>query len=331
MRLRADPPQGTAGMMVLVTGGTGSVGINIVRRLAQAGHSVLCLSRRAAERDRVTLVAGDVGRPGDLDRVWERYQPTHVVHAAAITPTPEMERSMARTIIAANLMGTVNILEAAWRGGARRVVYVSSAAVYGETDEDTTITEDAPLKAQGLYGITKEASEKLCSCYEDLHGVPTVSLRVGWVYGPMERPMSGSRERMSLVYHCVRLALANEEIRLLHLDHVRDWLYADDLARAVAALLVLDRVPHRVYNCAGHRGYTHRALLETLQRVVPLRYRQVEDPDRANVPAILTRRRRGPLSTERLLADTAYRPQTDLDEGLRMYAEWVRQAGAQTA
>jgi nucleoside-diphosphate-sugar epimerase len=142
----------------------------------------------------------------------------------------------------------------------------------------------------------------------------------------MERPMSGSREQMSLVHECVRLGLAGEEIRLLHLDHVRDWIYAGDLARAVSTLLLMEEVPHRVYNCAGHRGCTHRELLETLGSVMPVRYRQVATADQANVPAALTRKRRGPLSIERLLVDTSHRPQVNLRAGFGVYVEWARDA-----
>jgi nucleoside-diphosphate-sugar epimerase len=125
-------------MTVLVTGGTGFVGVNIARRLAHDGHHVVCLSRRATDvdpardaflapvRDRVMLASGDIGRPQDLEAVWRRYTPSHIVHTAAITPTVEMERSMGPAIVEANVMGVVNVLEAAARGGARRLVYISS-------------------------------------------------------------------------------------------------------------------------------------------------------------------------------------------------------------
>jgi nucleoside-diphosphate-sugar epimerase len=165
--------------MILVTGGTGFVGINIVRRRADEGHDVLCVSRRAADpdpvrdaflapvRQRVILAAGDVGRPGDLEPLWRRYRPSHAAHAAAITPTSEMERSSSRSIVAANVTGTVGVLNAAARGGADRIVYVSSAGVYGDTEEDVAITEETPLNPLGLCAITKEASEKLCARYEE--------------------------------------------------------------------------------------------------------------------------------------------------------------------
>jgi nucleoside-diphosphate-sugar epimerase len=269
------------------------------------------------------MVGGDVGDLASLDAIWARHHPTHVVHAAAITPTADMERTMAPTIVQANLMGTVNVLEAVRRGGARRVAYVSSAAVYGEYDEAVAIDEAMPVKPWGLYGISKDASEKLCAYHAHLHGTDVVALRVGWVYGPMERPMAGSRLSMSLAYECVRLALAGEEIRLAHLDHVRDWIHAEDLGRAVLAVLAAPALQHRIYNLAGDRGITHRALLEALDRSVRTRYRQVPEVE-ANVPPRQTQKRRGPLSIARLLADTAYRPRFSLGDGLRQYVGWIQ-------
>ena len=326
-------------MRVLVTGGTGSVGVNIVRRLAREGHDVLCMARGGDApdllrddflrdvRDRVTLVSGDVGRVDTLERAWDAFGPTDVVHAAAITPDREMEARMPRTVVDVNLMGTVNVLDAAHRGRARRVVYISSGAVYGDAPESAAIPEDAPLRPSGLYALTKEAGEKLCAYYHERHGLATVALRVGWVYGPMERPMRGSRLNMSVVYHCVRLALRGEEIRIAHLDAVRDWILADDLAGAASALLARADAGYRVYNGAGERGRSHRELLETLGRIVPLHYRRADGPGDANVPPFLTRSRRGPLDIRRLLDETDYRPRAGLEEGLRATVEWQRGAG----
>jgi nucleoside-diphosphate-sugar epimerase len=162
-------------MKVLVTGGTGAVGINIVRVLAEAGNDVLCVSRRAGEPDpardqfwapvcdRIALVSADVGSSEALAAILEAHRPTHVVHAAAITPTPEMERSSAPAILQANLMGTVQVLEAVRRHEVRRLVYISSGAVYGKTDESVTVDESTPVRPAGLYAIAKDASERLCT------------------------------------------------------------------------------------------------------------------------------------------------------------------------
>lgn len=322
---------------VLVTGGTGLVGIHVVRALASNGHRVICFSRHAlpdnslrdaffgTAAERVVFVTGDVRRVEDVEAAWSEHHPTHAVHAAAITPTPEMERAMSAAVVATNVAGTANVLDTACRHGAARVVCVSSAGVYGDTADDAPIEETSPLRGHALYAITKQTAERLCEYYERLYAVPIITVRVGWVYGTMERPLTGSREQMSLVYECARLALNNEEIRLHELDPVRDWIDADDLARAVMSLLFTDRLPHRVYNCAGPRGYRHAELLDTLARIVPVRYRRSPDLETPNVAPALTRWRRGPLSIERIVADTDYRPAVDLERGLRRYVEWVRE------
>lgn len=230
---------------------------------------------------------------------------------------------MAAAVVSANVLGTANVLQTACRRGATRVIYVSSAGVYGDTADAAPVAETAPLHGKGLYAITKQTGEQLCEYYERLYSVPIVAVRVGWVYGTMERPMPGSREQMSLVYECVRLALNGEELQLHELDPVRDWIDADDLARATSALLFAGVLSHRLYNCAAPRGYSHSELLDTLARVLPLRYRNSQDAHSANVAPSLTRRRRGPLNIERLLTDTDYRPTIDLETGLRRYVEWV--------
>jgi nucleoside-diphosphate-sugar epimerase len=320
---------------VLVTGGTGFVGIHVARALALNGHRVICLARHAlpdgslrdaffgTAAERIVLIAGDVRHLEDVQAAWSAHHPTHLVHAAAITPTPDMERAMAAAVVATNVAGTANVLDTACRHGAARVVYVSSAGVYGDTADDAPIEETSPLRGHALYAITKQTAERLCEYYERRYAVPIVAARAGWVYGTMERPLTGSREQMSLVYECVRLALKHEEVRLHDLDPVRDWIDADDLARAVMALLFTDPLPHRVYNCAGPRGYSHAELLDTLARIVPLRYRRSPDVETPSVTPALTRRRRGPLSVGRILADTDYRPAIDLETGLRRYVEWV--------
>ncbi|MDR7417935.1 MAG: NAD(P)-dependent oxidoreductase [Armatimonadota bacterium] len=329
-------------MNVLVTGGTGAVGINIVRALARSGHRVLCLSRRAHDADAavarflaavrhgVTFVPGDVADLDALVTVMRTHRPSHVVHAAAITPTAEMERSSAPEILWANFMGTVHVLEAARRTGVQRLVYISSGAVYGETDEASCIGETFPVRPAGLYAIAKDASERTGVYLAGLHGLEWAALRVGWVYGPMERPMAGSRVTMSLVHTCVRLALAGEEIRLVHLDPVRDWIHAGDVGRAVLAVLTAPALAAQSYNLSGGNGISHRALLETLAHVLPLRYRQVAEAE-ANVPAALTRPRRGPMSIARLTGDTGFRPAQSLEDGLRDYVDWVRQEARASA
>ncbi len=321
-------------MNVLVTGGTGFVGASIVRQLASDGHQVWSLSRQigglepavqrywAPFRARITDIAGDITDPKSVNDVFRNCRPSHVVHAAATTSVHDV--SAVRRILRVNLSGTINILEAADAHSVSRVLYVSSGAVYGPAAEEDAIHEHAPLRGNGAYARTKIAGEKLCNLYRhELNRFDTVIVRLGWTYGPMERQMPGSRESMSLVHQVVGLALSGREVRLADLDHVRDWTCVDDVARALSLLLTRSGLRHHVYNLSGGVGISHRQLLHTLARVVPVSFREVRDTD-TNVPPSATQGQRGPLSTERLVQDAGFKTSTDLEEGLRHYVHWVQ-------
>jgi nucleoside-diphosphate-sugar epimerase len=306
--------------------------------LASRGHDVVCAAPDADQNDpardsflapfrnKVVLRRLDVTQRQELDDLIARHSPRHIVHAAAITPTQEIESSKPGEVLSVNVMGTLNALEAGRRALAGRFVYISSAAVYGDGDEAASLTEDMPTNPKGLYAISKDASERLCTHYNAAYGTDTVAMRVGWVYGPMERPMPSSSWDMSLVYHFVRLAMASQEIRVTRLKHIRDWICSLDLAQAVCHVLEQPRLPSRCYNLSGGRGYSHRELLDSLSKVIPVRYRHTDDREQANVPFQDTRRRRGPTSIDRILSETQYRPRLDLVRGLRLYVRWVRSA-----
>ena len=321
-------------MIVLVTGGTGFIGANVVRHLASEGHRVWSLSRQAdglepavevfwaPVRSRITVIAGDVTDAGSMNEVLARCQPSHVVHAAAITSVRSVPA--VREIIRVNVSGTINVLEAAAVHGASRVLYISSAAVYGETAKETAIGENFPLRGESAYARSKIASEALCESYRlDPNCMDVMIVRLGWTYGPMERPMVGSRTTMSLVYQVVERALAGEEIRLADLLHVRDWISVEDVSHAVSKLLTQRGLQEHTYNLSSGVGVSHGHLLSTLAGIVPVSFRRVPIRD-ANIPSSATEQRRGPLNIERLVRHAGPVPLTNLEEGLRRYIRWLQ-------
>ena len=134
-------------MATLVTGGTGFVGSNIVKTLAQRGHEVISydvveadvLVRRYVDpwAERVTFVRGDILNRGDLGGVAANHNFTKIVHAAAFTAIrPDIEAERSRSIVDINVLGTVNLLDMACDLPLERFLYVSSGAVYGENRLD---------------------------------------------------------------------------------------------------------------------------------------------------------------------------------------------------
>ena len=207
---------------VLVTGATGCVGLHLVERLLAAGARVVgvsqhepdALARRflAGVPPAATFVCGDVRDRDLLLAISRREHADRFVHAAAITPSPEVERASPAAVVDVNLTGTVAVLEAARECRARRVVLLSSSGLYGPPDAaDRLVTEDAPLQISGLYSICKLAGEHIGRRYATPYGLSVIAARVGTVYGPMERPMP-SRQGMSEVYALMHAAIHNTPV-----------------------------------------------------------------------------------------------------------------------
>lgn len=323
-------------MTILVTGGSGFIGVNLVRHLARQGHDVVLFSRSAARQDpdrdaflapfmdRIRLFAGDVQNREDLRRACEQHAVRRIAHVATISPSPEMEEHLASVVLGINILGTLNVLDVAREMGVERVVYTSSAAVYKANSELEPVDEYDALDLKGLYPISKHASEQLCRVYSRNYGLECVIARLGWIYGPMERP-TGGRTRMSEIYNIVRLALAGEVIRINDLDRYRDWTHVDDVSRGLQLLLEAQTLGEMVYNLSCGRAYTARQIIDLVRvELGELQVEGVATRDEANVP-VNVHNRRGPLSIRRLQRDFGFEPQVPIKEGLVSYIRWVRQ------
>ena len=169
-------------MAILVTGGTGYVGLNVVEALLARGDEVVVLDRGplpeiAARiftpwRERLEVIEGDVLDRGKLSSLLESRQIRRIVHCAAITSGAEREARDPATIVDVNLQGMVSVLSAARERGIGRIVYTSSGAAYGATLRRLTrIYEDsAPSVPETLYAITKFAAERVAWRLKQLWG-----------------------------------------------------------------------------------------------------------------------------------------------------------------
>ena len=163
-------------MATLVTGGTGFVGSNIVKALAQRGRKIICfdlappndLVKKYLEpwAEQMVFIQGDILDKSNLEQL-ASHDITHIVHAAVFTGVlSEVEVSRSYSIVAINVMGTTNMLELACRLPTERFLYVSSGSVYGEgQDPIEVLYEDSPLNPRSLYGATKYTSELLTRRY----------------------------------------------------------------------------------------------------------------------------------------------------------------------
>lgn len=324
-------------MAILVTGGAGFVGLNLVEALLSRGEHVVIYGREALPPaaaaalaplpGRLDLVQGDVLDSAALDAVFVR----HKIHAmfpfAAITAGPRREAEQTATILEVNLIGAVNQLRAARDAGVGRIVFPSSISVYGESQrqpgllrEDTT-----PPVPISVYGITKYAGERLALRLRDLWGLDLVCARIGGVFGPWERD-TGVRDLLTPHMHLAVAALRGEAAVLPADLLPRPWVYARDLARGL--LLLLDAAQPRwpVYNISAGVEWGARILLwaETLARHYPaFRWRQSADPAEVTVQF----HDDGPRAVEdigRIREEFGYAPQFLPEAAYSDYLRWLR-------
>lgn len=316
---------------VLVTGANGFVGLNLVQQLAHRGIRVLAASRRPPDAPgavdaaaRVEWTLCDVTQRDALIDLVQAGRVTRIVHAAAVTPTPDIEQHDPARVVDVNLGGTLNALEAARRGRVQRFVFVSSSVAYREFPlVRGAAREEDVLPPTNLYGICKEAGEQLCRQYRTLGNLSTVSVRLGTAYGPWERA-SRSRTRLSPIARLVAWALESpaRPLRVHGLQVVRDYIYVADACSALADLTLHPGPRWDTYNLSSDVAYRLVEALEALQDRVPgFGWQHVEDPETADF-SFGTTDIRPPLDLSRLYADLPHWQWRDLRTGIADYVTW---------
>ena len=323
-------------MSTLVTGGTGFVGSNIVKVLAQRGHQVVCFDQvpadslvkayHSAHSSSITYVQGDILDPGDLQRAVAGRQVTKIVHAAVFTGLrQDIERDHSRSIVDINVTGTANLLRLAMEQNIERFLYVSSGSVYGEgLDPAGVLHEENQLYPRTLYALTKYASELLTRRFGELHGFSTVSTRLSAPYGPIER-VTGHRAIMSVFYEWTRDAVRGDPIRGGDRTAGRDYTYVADTAEAVCSILDAPSLTHSEYNVSSGNIHTLEDIALALKEVRP-GVRVINDPT-YEVRSLRPDAARGPMDTTRLRGDLGFEPVYDLVSGIREYLAWRETSG----
>jgi dTDP-glucose 4,6-dehydratase len=322
-------------LSILLTGGSGFVGLNVAELLLARGDDVVLFAAtpppEPAVREfspapgRLAVVIADVTDGAALDRAMRAHQVDRVIHAAAITAGAERDKREARRIAEVNLLGTIETLEAARRRAVRRFIQVSTGSVYGRAgvvDGGGFLEEDEPAPVpQSLYGITKYAAERTALRYRELFGMDVVAARLATVFGRWEFE-TGVRDSMSLVLQATRLAEAGREAVLPAGLEMRDWIYAPDAARALAALLDAERPSHDVYNVGTGRPWTVAEWCDRLKvRYPAFSWRETRRSDELTV-TLLGSGGRSPFAARRLRGDIGFVPRYGLDDAFADYMAW---------
>jgi UDP-glucose 4-epimerase len=308
-------------MRALVTGGAGFIGSHIAHRLIETGHQVVVLdnffsghrSNLAAIEGRIRLVEGDVRDAATVEKCADGCDV--VFHEAAIVSVPlSVERPQESHDV--NIQGTLNVLQAARKAKVRRVVFASSAAIYGE---EPTLPKVETMRAEPMspYGVEKIAGEHYLATWSKLFGIESVALRYFNVFGPRQDPRSAYSGVISIF---VDRIVAGRPITFYgDGTQCRDFVYVEDVVQANLLAATRAGVSGRVYNVARGRRTTLSELASLVEAAAGRTVERSFSPPRAGDI------KESVADISRARAELGYAPAVEVDEGLRRLVHYVRE------
>jgi UDP-glucose 4-epimerase len=300
-------------MKVLVTGGAGYIGSVVAAQLVEAGHETVVLDDLSRGHAGAVPGGARLARGDLLDADFVRGTLSEgfdgVLHFAALSLVGQsMEEP--ELYYRNNVCGTLNLIEAMREHDAGRLVFSSTAAVYGEP-EGVPIRESAPTLPINPYGSSKLAVDWLISAVARARGLAATSLRyfnVAGASGPFGEDHHPETHLIPLV---LEAAAKNSSVKIFGTDYptrdgtaVRDYIHVEDLGRAhLLALEAAEPGEHRVYNLGNGAGFSVREVVEAARRVTGKEIEAVESPRRPGDPPALV------ASSDNIRADLGWKPQ----------------------
>ncbi|MGD0913218.1 MAG: UDP-glucose 4-epimerase GalE [Terracidiphilus sp.] len=326
-------------MKVLITGGAGYIGGTVATLLARNGHNPVIFDnlshgRRDLLPPGIDFIQGELADRAAIEAIFASAagdnQPFDgVLHFAALIEAGE---SMVHPelFFRNNTAGTLSLLEAMLSSGPRRIVFSSTAAVYGEP-ESSPICEDARLMPTNAYGESKLLVEHILAWFNRIHGFRYASLRYFNVAGAPEGPDGVTRgEAHTPETHIIPLILdvaagRRALIQIFGNDYttpdgtcIRDYIHVSDLADAhLLALTALDTRDRLIYNLGNGKGFSVQQVIDSARRVTGHSIPVEIGPRRPGDPAVLV------ASSEKAIHELGWQPRyTQLDDILRTAWDW---------
>jgi dTDP-glucose 4,6-dehydratase len=310
---------------VLVTGGCGFIGSNLVRHLLEAERD-LCV----VNLDALTYAGNPANLAGLADHPRYRFVKADVTDAEAVrramsgvesvfhlAAESHVDRSImdSSPFVRTNVLGTQVLLDAARQAGVGRFVHVSTDEVYGSLGEAGSFTEQTPLAPNSPYAASKAASDLLVRSYVHTFGLPALVTRCSNNYGPYQFP-----EKLIPLFVT---RLMNDESVPVYGDglQVRDWLHVEDHCRALHAVWKEGRVGE-TYNVGGRCEKTNLELTHALLRVLGKPASLIR-----HVADRLGHDRRYAIDCSKIERELGWRPTVEFEQGLRETVEWYRRNG----
>jgi UDP-glucose 4-epimerase len=304
-------------MRILVTGGAGYIGSHVVLELLRQGHDPIILDNLSKGHEQSVkperFIQGDIRDSALVQKILENEQIEAVVHFAADSLVGESVQAPAK-YFKNNIVAGLSLLDAMIAADVKKIVFSSSAAVYGEPTQ-VPIPEDHPKSPTNPYGFTKLTFEGMMDAYDRAYGLKHIALRYFNAAGADAEAEIGEdhRPESHLIPIVLQVALGQrEQLELYGNDYptpdgtcIRDYIHVTDLAQAhILALQALAAgAESTAYNLGNGLGYSNRQVIQVVEKVTGQTIKVHEAPRRAGDPAVLV------ASSERIQAELGWKPQ----------------------
>lgn len=311
--------------MILVTGGLGLIGHNVVQRLERLGHEVCIadtmttygviprnelaylLDERSKHIQTSRLHCTDVADRDGIDWIVRHYRPNTIIHLASF-PRQKVVNSNPQWGSRVMSEGLLNLLEIACTHDVHRFVYVSSSMVYGNFQDD--VQEDAVCQPQGQYGIMKLAGEWLVRDYTRRGLLDHVIIRPSAVYGELD-----VEDRV--ISKFMLAALRDQTLKVNGASETLDFTYVGDAADGIVSAALKHTALNQTYNITKSHSWTLLQAANLAVRIVGRGRVEIRERD-ADFPS------RGALNIDKARRDLGFDPKVDIEEGFQRYRDWLK-------
>lgn len=273
-------------MKILLTGGSGYIGAVTARNLIKAGHQVLVfdhfVSHRASKLKDIPYAKGDLLEISSLDKALSNFKPDVVMHFAAYIQMGESVENP-RKYYENNVIGSKNLIESMLKYGCNKLVFASSAGVYGNLpagalakEGPALITEDMAGYPTNPYGESKLAFERMLKWYDRAYGFRSISIRFFNAAGATEEFGEDHHDESHLIPNIINALLAGREFTLFGSDYptpdgtcIRDYIHVLDLAETfrLSAQRLMAAATTTAYNAGTGEGYSNKQIIEMVEKI----------------------------------------------------------------
>jgi nucleoside-diphosphate-sugar epimerase len=302
----------------MITGGTGFIGGHVTRGLVNRGREAVAFDSAPDTEwttdlaNRTRIIKGEVQDLSIIIDTIRKFDITHIIHTASLLTSTSKERPS--TAFSVNILGTVNILEAARLMDVSQVTYASSTAVYGNTREGEVVDEEHSQKPVTLYGVSKLLGEHYGLVYSQDYGIGFNALRFPIVYGPGQ-----SRRGFDAIKEVVEKPMQGLPAKVpVGGDQTYDTVYVKDVSDAMISACFVGKTEHSLFNIGLGAMHSLRDVANIVGKAIPGSVFELGPGYDMAEPA------RGPLNINRARAELGYEPKFDLDKGIRDYIRTLR-------